>query len=207
MSSPPLAVSCMVSIMDLMNKFISVTFLTLFVLVGSNFAQNDLLNRVPELQETARQAAGGAKGCGSGTLTLVTSRGEIKMRTGLDPIHVFGRRIVVADLLPLLKARVEANRTGEENPMSGDVSQLTALTVSIVAMSQEAEAITIIAALLEDKDDPVRGISAISLFKLAETSEDFRREIQQISFPKAAVISAEGRGVKLPAWAKVKGDS
>jgi len=193
--------------MNLMNKLISTIFLTLLVLVGTCFAQNDLLSRVPELQKTARLAAGGAKGCGSGTVILVTSRGEIKMETGLDPIHVFGGKIVVADLLPLLKARVEANRTGEQNPMSGDVSQLTALTVSIVAMSQEANSVPIIAALLEDKDDPIRGISAISLFKLAEASEDFRREIEQISFPKAAVISAEGRGVKLPTWAKVKGDS
>jgi hypothetical protein len=166
-----------------------------------------LLSRVPELQETARQAAGGAKGCGSGTVTLVTNRGEIKIRTGLDPIHVFGRKIVVADLLALLKARVEAIRTGESNPMSSDVSQLAALTVSIVAMAQQADAIPIIAALLEDKDDPIRGISAISLFKLAEASEDFLREIEQISFPKAAVISAEGRGVKLPTWAQVRGDS
>ncbi len=47
----------------------------------------------------------------------------------------------------------------------------------------------------------------VQRFKLAEVSEDFQREIAQISFPKAAVISAEGRGVKLPAWAKVKGDS
>ncbi len=163
--------------MNSMYKIISIAFLTLLVLAGNCFAQNDLLSRVPELQETARLAAGGAKGCGSGTLILVTSRGEIQMRTGLDPIHVFGRRIIVADLLPLLKARVEANRTGEKNPMSGDVGQLTALTVSIVAMSQEAEAIPIIAALLEDKDDPIRGISAISLFKFSARDKNKVKKI------------------------------
>jgi hypothetical protein len=193
--------------MNLMYKIISIAFLTLLVLAGNCFAQNDLLSRVPELQETARQAVGGAKGCGKGTIILVTSRGEIQLATGLDPIHVFGRKIVVADLLPLLKARVEANRTGEQNPMSGEVGNLTALTVSIVAKSQETEAISLIAALLEDKDDKIRDASAISLINLAEVSEDLRREIEQITFPKAAVISAEGRGVKLPTWAKVKGDS
>lgn len=193
--------------MNLMNKLISTTFLALLVLVGNCFAQTDLLSRVPELQKTAQRAGGGAMGCGSGTVTLVTSRGEIKLETGLDPIHVFGGRIVIADLLPLLKARIEANRTGEQNPMSGDVGQLTALTISIVAMSKEADTIPLIAALLEDKDDVIRGIAAISLIKLAEVSEDLRREIEQVTFPKAAVISAEGRGVKLPTWAKVKGDS
>lgn len=193
--------------MNSMYKIISTAFLTFFVLTGSCFAQDDLLSRVPELQETARQSAGGAKGCGKGTITLVTNHGEIHFATSLDPIHVFGRKIVVADLLPLLKARVEANRSGEQNPMSGEVGNLAALTVSLIAKSQESEAISLIAALLEDKDDKIRGASAISLIKLAEVSEDLRQEIEQITFPKVAVISAEGRGVKLPAWAKVKGDS
>ena len=197
----------MSNITKLVTTLVSTIIFALFILVSNCAAQNDFLSRIPELQETARQAAGGAEGCGKGTITLVTSRGEIKLVTGLDPIHVFGRKIVVAELLPLLKARIESNRKGEQNPMSGDVGNLAALTVSIVAKSQETEAIFLIAALLEDKDDTIRGASAISLINLAEVSEDLRREIEQIAFPKAAVISAGGRGVNIPTWAKVKGDS
>lgn len=193
--------------MNGMKNLISAGFLTLLVSTGVCFAQSDLLSRVPELQNTARLAAGGAKGCGRGTITLVTSHGEIKVATGLDPIHVFGRRIVIEDLLPLLKARIEANRTGEQNAMSGDVGQLTALTVSITAMSQDVNIVPVVAALLDDKDDQIRGAAAYSLLKLAETNEAIWREIEQISFPRAAVISVEGRGVKLPVWVRVKGDS
>ena len=197
----------MSNITKLVTTLVSTIIFALFILVSNCFAQTDLLSRVPELQKTAQRAMGGAMGCGAGTVTLVTSRGEIKLKTGLDPIHVFGDRILIADLLPLLKARIEANRTGEQNPMAGKVSQLTALTISIVAMSKESDVIPLIAVLLEDKDDAIRGTSAITLIKLAEVNEDLRRDIEQIAFPKAAVISAEGSGVKLPTWAKVKGDS
>src|SRR3712207_1462952 len=99
--------------MNFMSKFISTAFLLLLISIGTCFAQNDLLNRVPELQEIARLSNGGAKGCGRGTITLLTSRGEIKVAINLDPIHVFGNKIVIADLLPLLEARVQANRTGK----------------------------------------------------------------------------------------------
>jgi hypothetical protein len=35
------------------------------------------------------------------------------------------------------------------------------------------------------------------LINLAEISKDLREEIEQIAFPKAAVISSEGKGVKI----------
>ncbi|HEX8367728.1 MAG TPA: hypothetical protein VF604_04100 [Pyrinomonadaceae bacterium] len=81
------------------------------------------------------------------------------------------------------------------------------MSISLVAMSQEQEAIPIIAALLADEDDRIRGAAAISLIKMAEVSEDLRRQIEQISFPKAAVISAKGRSLEVPIWLRIKEDS
>lgn len=191
--------------MNRMNKLIFTLFLTLLFSASAcsaRSAQNDLLSRVPQLQETARQANGGALGDGFGSYTLVTSYGEIKVDGGLDPINVFGERIVVADLLTLLEARVEANRTGNQNPMSGDVSDLAYVILSTLAESKDPTVIPVITKLLDDKDDTIRGWSVIALLKLAESDEDLQKEIKKVTFPKAAVSSAEGRGVKLPTWAK-----
>jgi len=193
--------------MNYMSKFISTTFLLLLISIGTCFAQDDLLDRVPELQENARLSNGGAKGCGRGTITLLTSRGEIKAASNLDPFHVFGNKIVIADLLPLLKARVEANRTGKSNPMSGEVSDLVYVILSTFAKSQDPAVIPVVIDLLEDKDEVIRGWSAIALFRLGESSDELRQTIEKITFPKAAVQSANGRSVPTPAWAKVKGDS
>jgi HEAT repeat protein len=180
----------MVNIMNLMNKFISIIFLTLFVLVGSNLAQDDLLSRVPQLQETARAANSGRLGCGKS-----------------DFVTVFRGKVTVSDLLVLLEARAEANRTGEPNPMSGEVKDLVYVILSGLPSFKDATVIPVVRELLEDKNEVIRGWSAIALFRLAEQSEDLRKEIEKITFPKAAVQSAAGRGVKLPTWAKMEGDS
>ena len=193
--------------MNFMNKFISTSFLLLVISIGTCFAQNNLLDRIPELQETARLSNGGAKGCGKGTVTLLTSRGEIKAASNLDPIHVFGNKIVIADLLTLLKARVEANRTGKPNQMSGEVSDLVYVILSTFAKSQDPTVIPLVTDLLEDKDEVIRGWSAVALFRLGESNGELRQTIEKILFPKAAVQSANGRSVPTPTWAKVEGDS
>lgn len=193
--------------MNFMRRFISITFLLFVISAGTCFAQGDLLSRVPKLQENARLSNGGAKGCGRGTITLLTSRGEIKAASNLDPIHVFGKKIVIADLLTLLRARVEANRTGKSNPMSGKVSDLVYVILSIFAKSQDPTVIPDVTDLLEDKDGVIRGWAAIALFRLGESSDELRETIEKITFPKAAVQSANGTSVPTPAWVKVKGDS
>jgi hypothetical protein len=185
-------------------KVVSTTFLVFVCLVGYGFSQEDLLSRVPELQDTARLATGGAKGCGRGTVTLVTSQGEIVVGTGLDPIHVFGRKIVVADLLLLLNARIRANQNGEQNQMSGEVSNLGYVILSTLAMSKDPTVIPVIAGLLNDKDEVIRGWSVIALFRLGESSEELLKTIEIITFPQAAVQSANGRSVQIPKWAKVE---
>ena len=148
-----------------------------FILIafGSNcLAQTNLLDRVPELQETARMASGGKLGCGFGSMQLVTSNGEITVSVDLDPIHVFGKKVVVSDLAKLLEARAESNRTGSQNPMSGSVSHLGYLVLSTLALSKDPKVIPVIAKLLDDPDDMIRGWSAIALFRLAESGEKLK---------------------------------
>ena len=177
----------------------------IWVAFGYNcFAQSDLLDRVPELQETARMASGGKLGCGYGSMQIVTSNGEITVGVDLDPIHVFGRKVAVSDLTKLLEARAEANLTRAQNPMSGSVSQLGYLVLSTLAMSKDQTAIPVIAKLLDDPDETIRGWSAIALFRLAESGEELKRVISKITFPENALQSSGGRGVKSPDWVVVR---
>ena len=188
--------------MNKMNKFISITFLTLLVLAGSCFAQNDLSSRVPQLQETARKANGGALGCGAGRIKLVTSHGEITIGVGLDPIHVFGGKIVAADLLALLRARVESNRTGAQNPMSGEVDDLMYVILSVLRYSSDPDAIPVIGQLLEDKKAQIVFQSFSALQQLANTSKELQYAVEKVVFPKTAIALFEKYGVKLPHWVK-----
>ena len=193
--------------MNLMNKFISIIFLTLFFSAGTCFAQNNLLSRVPQLQKDAAHGNGGGFGCGIGQITLVTSRGEIKTSAILDIVGVFGEKVVVADLLTLLEARAQFNLTGEQNPMSGKVSLLAAITLSLLSQSKDSAVVPVIVKLLDDKDDAISGWSANALFGLAQSSEDIQKEIEKVTFPKAAIKWAESRNFKIPSWVKVKEDS
>ncbi len=173
-----------------MIKFFSIAFLTLILLVSNNFAQNDLLNRVPQLQDTARKSNGGALGCGS------------------DFANVFGsEKVTVSDLLVLLEARVKANQTDEQNPMSGEVSDLVYVILSGLPYFRDEKVIPVVKELLKDKDDVIRGWSVIALLRLAEKDKDLQREIEKIVFPQAAIQSARARGEKLPAWISIEVDS
>ena len=67
----------------------------LFVLVGNVFPEERLLKKVPQLQETAYRPNCGQLGDGRGTITLITSRGQVKAESNLDPIRVFGNTIKV----------------------------------------------------------------------------------------------------------------
>lgn len=172
--------------MNIVIKFIPMIFFMLLVLVGNSFAQDDLLSRVPQLQETAYKSNAGMLGCGPSDFSMVFS----------------DEKVTVSGLLVLLEARVRANRTGEQNPMSGEVSDLVYAILSQLPYYKDATVIPVVKELLYDKEDVIRGWSAIALYRLAEKSEELKQEIEQITFPKAAVQSASGRGEKLPSWAK-----
>ncbi|MBX6315008.1 MAG: hypothetical protein IRY99_19150 [Isosphaeraceae bacterium] len=124
----------------------------------------------------------------------------VTAQTGLDPIHVFGPAVRTADLLALLKSRAESNRTGKPGPMSGKVSDLCYVCLSALAVSKEPDAIPVLAELLADEDDTIRGWAAIALFRLGDADEGLRAEIRKVRFPKAALDSAGARGKQPPAW-------
>ena len=166
----------------------------------TTYGQTNYLDRVEELQQTAAKANGGALGCGAGMITIVTSNGEVTTVTGLDPIHVFGKRVVAADLLILLQARADSNRTGKQNPMSGHVNDLGYVILSTLAISKDPAVIPVIAELLHDKEDRIRRSSVLALIQLADSDENLKSEIEKISFPKSAIKSAYGNSSNVPDW-------
>lgn len=140
------------------------------ILVGSCFAQEDLLSRVPQLQENARESALGPPICGISVIELDTSRGKIRVTIGLSRFPVFGNKIAVSDLLTLLKARIESNRTGKQNPMSGEVGDLVKVILSVLQKSKDPDVIPVIGQLLEDKSEYVVFRSSWALQELALAS-------------------------------------
>jgi hypothetical protein len=180
----------------------------LFLLFGSHvFAEERLLEKVPQLQDTARRANRGQLGSGIGTVTLITSRGQVKAQSNLDPIQVFGPTIKVSDLLPLLDARAESNRTGVVNPMSGDVSDLTYVALYTLSLAKDDASIPVIVELLKDQESAIHGWSAIALYDIAKFSDQTRGKIQTVKFPKRAVDSAKARGREPPPWVQIQSDN
>jgi hypothetical protein len=159
-----------------------------------------ILSRVPELQALAEKSAEGALGCGVGTLTLVTSRGRVRIKTGLDPINVFGPSVAIPDLLALLRARIASNQTGKPGPMSGSVGQLGALSLRLLSASEEPEVLEVSAALLIDADEHIRRTAAINLYELGDRRPPLRPEIRKLRFPQPAVQAAAGVGRQRPDW-------
>jgi HEAT repeat protein len=164
-----------------------------------------ILQRVPQLAETARRAGRGELGCGVGMLKLLTSRGEVVVRSDADPMQVFGATIETADLIALLNARAESNRSGVPGPMSGDVSSLAYVCLSTLGHSRDPAAVAAVAPLLTDRDEVIRGWAAIALLQLAASDAALRRAIEPIRFPAAALAGAVSRGEVVPAWLVVDG--
>ena len=186
-------------------KVILTNLLMSIVLVGSCFAQEDLLSRVPQLQENARESAISYPVCGIRVIDLDTSRGKIRVTIQLSRFPVFENKIAVADLLTLLKARVESNRTGKQNPMSGEVGDLVQVILSVLQKSKDPDVIPVIGQLLEDKSEYVVFRSFWALQELSESSKELQLEVEKVVFPKTAIELFRKRAVELPTWAKIKG--
>jgi hypothetical protein len=160
---------------------------SLFVLLITFAASSaePVLARVPELQETAHKANRGHLGCGSGSMTLVTSHGEITFDAGLDPIHVFGPRADASDLIALLQSRAESNRGRTGGPMSGKVSDLCFVCLKTLADAGETAAIPVMAELTADSDEVVRRWANLSLTRL------LKAEPQMQSVATNAMVAAQ----------------
>lgn len=179
--------------------FFSLTLLNLNLV-----AQENYLDQVPKLQEIARQSGGGSMGCGVGSVILVTSNGELKIATNLDPIHVFGHKIIISDLIKLLEARIKSNKGLEKNQMTSDVSSLGYVILSTLSKSKDIKTIPTIVELLQDKDEVIRGWAGIALFKLGDSNEKIRDLVSKTEFPQEAIQSVTSKGVKVPNWIKIK---
>ena len=153
------------------------------------------------LARTASRSASGAMGCGVGFLTLETSRGTVRLRTGLDAIHVFGKVVRVPDLVSLLQERATSNERGY-GPMAGRKSALCYVMLDVLGYSGDPSVIEPISKLLTDDSEVVSGWAAIALFRLGTAKPELRPQIQQIAFPPAAVSSAAARGEPKPEWLK-----
>jgi hypothetical protein len=187
------------------NNIITLIFLTvLFVLVGNALAQEPLLEKVPQLQDRARRSNRGEFGNTVGTITVITSRGEVKDEWGsTTPVRLFGHPIKVSDLLPLLEARAEFNRTGVVNPMSGQVADLTFVVLDTLSRAKDLDAIPVVAELLKDKNNVICGWAAIALYETAKLSDAVRGKIETVKFPKGAVDRAKSRGREPPQWVQI----
>ena len=181
----------------------SLALISVLVLFDYVSAQEGLLEKVPQLQETARRANRGELGHTIGTVSMITSRGVVEVQAGWDPVRVFGQPIKISEVLPLLKARAEFNRTGVVNPMSGQVTDLTYVILYTLSLAKEADAIPVLAELLNDKERAICGWAAIALYETAKFSEAVRDKIQTVKFPKAAVDSAKARGREPPFWIQI----
>lgn len=174
--------------------------LSVLLAVTSCADRGDILKQVAKLQETARAANHGELGCGEGSVTLVTSKGEVKVSCGVDLIHVFGQKINVSDIHVLLQSRSDSNRTGKKGPMSGEVSDLCYVCLSTLSLAKDPSSIPIIRSLLEDRDDVVGGWAAIALFRIAKADKELKKRIEKIAFPQPALASARSRGNPPPSW-------
>ncbi|MBA4123057.1 MAG: hypothetical protein H0X72_11420 [Acidobacteria bacterium] len=188
-------------------KVILTNLLMSIVLVGSCFAQEDLLSRVPQLQENARESALGPPICGIRVIELDTSRGKIRVTIQLSQPPVFENKISVTDLLTLLKARIESNRTGKENQMSGEVGDLMQIIFSVLRKSKDPDVIPVIGQLLDDRSERIVFLSSGALQVIAKSSKELQFEVEKVIFPKTAIELYKKRAIELPEWAKIKEDS
>ena len=155
----------------------SSVFVLLVALVAPS--GNPILARVPELQDTARKSNCGALGCGSGTMTLVTSRGEVAFDTGLDSIQVFGPHAKASDLLALLESRAESNRSWTGGPMSGEVADLCFVALHTLADAPEPLAIPVMAELTQDSHEMISQWAEFSLTKLVKTDAQWQPAVSK----------------------------
>jgi HEAT repeat protein len=87
--------------------------------------------------------------------------------------------------------------------MSGEVSDLTYVVLYTLSLAKDPDSIPVIVELLKDKEDVIRGWSAIALYEIAKFSEQLRVKIEEVKFPQAAVDSAKARGVEPPPWVQI----
>ena len=147
-------------------------------------AGEDILEKVPDLRKTAQGTNAENPSCGIGTVTLITSQGEVNAVCTSDSANVFGREIKISDILALLQARIESSRTGT-GPMSGEVKELCRSCLSILLLASDPRSMPVIKSLLDDHDETIRELATIALLSIAGKDRKLREQIRQVSFSNA----------------------
>jgi hypothetical protein len=160
--------------------FLTILF-SLTTLLIAHAEENGILKRVTKLQETARKANGGMLGCGVGTYEIHISDSVIRKGDGLDPIHVFGKVIFLKDIHLLLQKRSDFVLKNEKNEMSGDVSDLGYVCLSIVQEAHDPSSIDIIAPLLNDKVESFQDGAKSALKAIAKENPETKEKIEKFS--------------------------
>lgn len=185
-----------------MRTFKLIIFASLLISPAAAFSQQGIIERVPELQKTARRAIGGAMGCGVGSFVLVEGETETRVGGGLDPIHVFGNRIELDDILTILEARSEKKLGFDPDENKDEVGALLYVTLTVAIASKSPKVISVVKSLLLDEIEVVRAWSAIALIKLAESDPELKEAILPIGFPKSALAGAKSRSYPIPTWVR-----
>ncbi len=170
---------------------------------GDAESSDSILDRVDELQKIAREANGGARGCGVGKLTIKHGATIVEVTSGLDPIHVFGNPVDVADLKTILESRVAA-QTDESSPLRGDFDDLCYVCLHTIQHVPDPEAVPILHALTRDDSDTVRSWAVLALLHMESKHAGLRGAIRALELPKRALDGARGRGATVPDWVSVE---
>ena len=91
--------------------------------------------------------------------------------------------------------------------MSGEVRALCYVCIDLLSRAKDEGSIPILASLLEDSVDSVRGGAAAALFRIAKQDKELKKQIEKIEFPKASLSRVRSTGSPQPSWVIVKEDS
>lgn len=130
-----------------------------------------------ELQLMATRVKKGYRGCDGGDINFILADGtEQSLSCDMDTLAVFGKRIHADDLLALIEARADANRTGE-GPMDGDRHELLRMLLLVLTEASHAQAVDAIIPLLVDPDDDVRIESRKTLESIGKSNPNVQARI------------------------------
>jgi hypothetical protein len=147
--------------------------------------QPPILKRAEELKEIAIKSVHGRLGCGvGGEMKFVDRQGKvITAHCSLDAIHVFGAQVDITDMLTLLQARIQSNKSRKLGPMSSRAESLCYVICETLRIIKHPAAIPVMKDLvLTERNPRIQRDAAYHLVKMGE-DESLREEIQRIQFP------------------------
>lgn len=139
-----------------------------------------ILANAERLERVADASSRGLMGCGTGCFMYIDhAGGKRRLQSGLDPIHVFGGEIDAMALSAFLRARAEANemKSGE---MYGQRRYLLIVILGVVALSEDAHFIDLLAPLLNDPIPEVQKSVQNALICIGDSDATRRKQILEM---------------------------